>query len=34
MWNKICRWFVMHYLPADHETELATALFNLKYRSN
>jgi hypothetical protein len=32
MWNWICRWFTRRYLPEDHETELADALFNWKYR--
>lgn len=31
MWNKICRWFAMHYLPADNEEKLADALFDLKH---
>lgn len=32
MFNKICEWFARRYIPADHETELADALFNWKYR--
>lgn len=31
MWNRICKWFTRHYLPADHEVELAKALFDWKY---
>jgi hypothetical protein len=32
MFNKICEWFARHYIPEDHQTELANALFNWKYK--
>jgi hypothetical protein len=32
MFNKICEYFVRHYIPCDNETELADALFNWKFK--
>lgn len=31
MWNRICRWFMMHYVPEDDEQALADALFEIKH---
>ncbi len=32
MLNAVYRFFARRYIPADHETELANALFNWKYK--
>lgn len=32
MYQAVCRFFARRFIPADHETELADALFNWKYK--